>query len=86
MPAEATLVRSLLKDVALEGALVIEKRKLLWLLGWGQDRGGAWEELLTYWREIGQDKDALHGFEAHGKIVLTLKAPKAVLEPVANWV
>ena len=86
MPAEASLVRSLLKDVALEGAVVVEKRKLLWMLGWGQDRSGAWDELLTHWREIGQERDTLYGYEVYGKIVLSLKAPKAALVPVTDWV
>lgn len=86
MPAEASLVRSLLKDVTLEGAVVVEKRKLLWLLGWGQDRSGAWDELLSHWLQIGQDRDTLYGCEVQGKVILSMKLAKPTFEPVSNWV
>ncbi len=85
MPAEAALLRSLLKDVTLEGIVVTEKKKLLWMLGWGQDRAGAWAELLVHWKEIGQDKDTLYGFEVHGKIVLSMHVVNVDLPLLATW-
>ena len=67
-------VRSLLKDVALEGVQLIPKRKLLWLLGWGQDREGAWEDLLRQWVNNGEERDSLMHIEVAGKIVLTVRS------------
>jgi hypothetical protein len=73
MPNDSAGVRSLLKDVTLDGAVIIDKRKLLWLLGWGQDRPGAWEELLGLWTEIGQERSTLRVAETSwGTVVLTM--------------
>ncbi len=85
MPAESALLRSLLKDVTLEGVVVIDKKKLLWMLGWGQDRSGAWVELLAHWKEIGQEKISLYGFEVYGKIVLSMSVPNVDLPLISNW-
>ncbi len=79
-------LRSLLKDVELNGVVVIAKKKLLWLLGWGQDREGAWKDLLSQWVEINPDRGALHGIEMWDKIVLTMPpASKVKWEPVEVW-
>jgi hypothetical protein len=79
-------LRSLLKDVEVNGVVVIAKKKLLWLLGWGQDREGAWKDLLNQWVEINPDRDALHGIEMWDKIVLTMRpASKMKWEPVEVW-
>lgn len=85
MPNDSAAVRSLLKDVTLEGVAMIDKKKLLWLLGWGQDRPGAWEELLGLWTEIGQDRSTLRGCEIWGKIILTMEK-KATLSAVTDWI
>lgn len=77
-------VRSLLKDVALNGVEVVPKRKLLWLLGWGQDRPGAWGALLDEWVEIGEKRAALQGVEVWGNIILTAAGTHKI-EPVENW-
>jgi hypothetical protein len=84
MPNDSAAVRSLLKDVTLEGIVVIDKKKLLWLLGWGQDRPGVWAELLGLWTEIHQDRATLRGCEIWGKIVLTMEE-KASFSPVTEW-
>lgn len=73
--AHADELKSILKDVALEGAVVINKRKLLWLLGWGQDRPGAWSGLLDLWEAINEDRGKLMGLEVGDKIVLTMPVP-----------
>jgi hypothetical protein len=77
-------VRSLLKDVSLMGAVVVPKRKLLWMLGWGQDRPGAWTVLLDHWVELGEQRNSLRGLEVYDKIVLTIESP-STLVPVTDW-
>jgi hypothetical protein len=84
MPNDSAAVRSLLKDVTFDGVIIVEKKKLLWLLGWSQDRAGAWAELLTLWKEIGQDPASLRGCEIWGKIVLTMEK-KAEYSAVPDW-
>ena len=64
-------LRTVLLDVALEGAAIISKPKLVWYLGRGQDRPSAWAELLDEWVNLGQARDDLHGLEVFDKIVLT---------------
>ena len=66
------------------GAVVIDKRLVLFWLGWGQERAGAWEELFSHWQELGFDRSALRGFQAWGAMVLT-NDPKANLDTVENW-
>ena len=77
-------VRSILKDVVLSGVAIVPKRKLLWLLGWAQDRPGAWATLLDHWEEIGEERLSLCGQEVSDKIVLTIttSGPKT---KVAEW-
>ena len=77
-------VKSLLKDVALNGVVVVSKRKLLWLLGWGQDREGAWRDLLIHWKAIGEAEEKLHGIEVYDKIILSMPSG-GKFEPVSNW-
>jgi len=82
MANSSTEVRSFLKDVSIFGVMVITKRKLLWMLGWGQDRPDAWGDLLSHWKEIG-DSNPLYGIEVHDKVVLMTKPLKLV--PVSSW-
>lgn len=84
MPNDPAAVRSLLKDVMLDGVVTVDKRKLLWLLGWQQDRAGAWSELLDIWVDLNQDRKTLRGCEIWGKIVLTCEE-KANINQVALW-
>lgn len=85
MAASTEILRSLLRDVALEGVAVIPKRKLLWLLGWGQDRKAAWSDLAKHWDEV-EPAEVLHLVEIADKIVLTLPpGPKNNLVPVKVW-
>ena len=66
------LMKSHLRDVALEGAVLFQKRKLLWLMGWGQDREGVWSDVLNLWEAIGESRERLMGLEVNGHIVLTV--------------
>jgi hypothetical protein len=77
-------VKSLLKDVILEGAVLVDKRKLLWLLGWGQDRTGAWDTLLGFWEAIGERRDSLMGLDVNGCILLATET-KGRFEQVTEW-
>ena len=65
-------LRSLLKDVALNGTASIPKRKLLWMLGWQQEREGAWKELLDHWEEIGEKRSTLKGTEVGAFSIIIL--------------
>ena len=69
MAGNSAETRSFLKDVFLSGVGVMDKRKLLWLLGWGQDRPGAWKELLDLWEEIGGERKALSKIDIWGQRV-----------------
>jgi hypothetical protein len=72
--ASGSEITSLLKDVTLDGAVIISKRKLLWLIGAKADWPGAWEKLLGFWAEIDQPPDTLYGIEVSDKIILSLEA------------
>ena len=77
-------VAELLMDVALSGAAVIDKRKLLWMMGKGQDRPTAWATLLDVWEEVGMKRGDLDGIEVFGNIVLT-RGPKTEIVSVKKW-
>ncbi|WP_298214927.1 hypothetical protein [Acidocella sp.] len=85
MPNDSAAVRSLLKDLTLEGVIVIDKRKLLWLLGWSQDRPGAWAEMLDLWKELGQEPQNLKGSEIYDKIVLFNSSERKTIDLVSEW-
>jgi hypothetical protein len=73
MPSSSEIT-SLLKDVTLEGAVIISKKKLLWLVGAKADWPGAWEKLLGFWAEMEQPVDTLYGIEVYDKVILSMKA------------
>jgi hypothetical protein len=83
MTNSSTEIRSFLKDLSLSGCAIIPKKKLLWMLGWGQDRPGAWKGLLDHWRELGEDPKSLHGSEAYDKVILAIN-PRA-MALVLDW-
>lgn len=72
-----------LMDVIADGAAIIDKRKLLWLMGKAQDRAAVWDELLGHWEELGMERDDLLGAEVHGKMVFLRSS--ASVEPVKKW-
>lgn len=80
--AYTEILRSLLNDVRSSGPVIVDKPKLLFLLGWGQDRGGAWTDLVSHWEAINEDPQTLFGLETWNKIVLAktsaAEAPKMV--------
>ena len=77
-------IRSILKDVTITGSIIVSKKKLLWLLGWGQDRDGAWKDLLAHWKELGESEDSLIGSEVWSNIILTMKVDGSP-EPITKW-
>jgi hypothetical protein len=85
MPNDSAAVRSLLKDVTLERVVVIDRSKLLWLLGWGQARAGAWEDLLQLWEEIGQDRSKLRGGQFGANKIILTDDPTAYINDVKEW-
>jgi hypothetical protein len=81
----SSAVRPLLKDVEIQGAVVVPKKKLLWLLGWGQDRSGAWKDLLAQWEELGQKKDLLYGLEVGEQIILICNQDGNTCDRISEW-
>ena len=64
------VLNALFLDVHCQGAVTIDKRKLLGLMGKGQDRPSAWEYLLDLWEEAGFDRACLKGAEFERNIIL----------------
>lgn len=79
------LLKSFLKDIELEGIAVIPKRKLLWLLGWGQDREDTWKDLLDYWNEVASKPVDLYFLEIDDKVALFTK-PRAEIVTIQSKV
>ena len=78
--------RSILKTVELEGVAVIQQKRLLWAIGWSQDRPGAWKELLDLWEEMGHERDTLIGVASMDKLVFFPRGNlHTQLDPVAKW-
>jgi hypothetical protein len=67
------------------GLAVVDKRKLLWLLGWAQDRRGVWQDLLRLWIEIGQDRNRLRGCEIAGSRIVLTSDSEAHIVPITEW-
>jgi len=86
MASGSNEVRSLLKSVELDGAVIIQKKKLLWLLGWSNDKPGAWKELLDHWAENDNKRETLQGLEAGQYLVLTTGVEaECTHRPVVDW-
>ena len=79
------LVADILLRVMEENVVALPKRGLIWRLGWGQDKPGAWTDLLKVWEECGGQRDALHGIEYGGKLVLFYGKPPDKIESVTDW-
>lgn len=89
MLASPAFVHDTLTDVMTKGAVVVDKRKLLYALGAKQDRQSAWKRLLDAWEELDMARTALRGMDVWGAtIVLTTNDdPKAtpVFDAVTAW-
>ena len=81
------LVEALLMDAFLDGVTVISKKKLLWMLGWTNDKPKAWSGLLAHWERMGHEPGDLQGMEVGNRIVLFFadKASLPDIESVSNW-
>ena len=53
MAKNLNALRTVLMDVIAEGAVVINRKKLLLYIGRSQERPSVWSELLDEWVEIG---------------------------------
>lgn len=74
MASTSPEARSLLKTVELDGVAVVQSRRILWALGWSQDRQGAWKDLLDLWCEMGQPPETLYAIAVSDKLVFLKKA------------
>ena len=84
MASETSNLKALFLDVFYEGAVVIDKRKLLALMDKAHDRPTAWERLLALWEDYGYDRNELVGACYDRNIVLAY-GKKQAFEPVAKW-
>lgn len=78
-------IADLLFRVMEENVVVVPKRGVIWRLGWGQAKAGAWSDLLKIWEDCGGERGALHGVEHGGKVVLFYGKPNKKIVPVADW-
>ena len=86
MAKNLNALRTVLMDVLAEGAVVINRKKLLLYFGRSQERPSVWSELLDEWVEIGQARDSLNGLVVADKIVLTLSVEKQGAHTnIENW-
>lgn len=78
--------RSILKTVELDGAAVVQQKRILWAIGWAQNRPGAWKDLLDLWVEMGNERDSLNAVAVADKIVLIAKWGRDTkLYAVTTW-
>lgn len=82
MPMTETL-QNLFHEVMIKGSVTLHKKRLLWMLGWGQDRPGAWKDLLAHWERAGTGHE-LSAAVIWDRVILTMvREPK--FEKVAAW-
>ena len=82
MAKSSDVLSALFLDIYCQGAIIIDKRKLLGLMGKGQDRPSAWEHLLDLWEEAGYDRSTLSGAEYDKNVILCWEN---TFEKVTNW-
>lgn len=80
---QRVLLMDVLTKVAYELAVVIDEKRLLWMLGYKYSKPSAWADLLELWVELGFSESALLMTEERGRIVLVSDA--AGLAPVKEW-
>ncbi len=80
---QRVLLLDLLMRVAHELAVVIDEKRLLWMLGYKYNKPSAWRELFELWTELGFSETALQMTEERGKCVL-ISVTSAIL-PMKAW-
>ncbi len=84
MSAEKSELRSILMDVRYEGAAVINKKKLLHLVGAKYDKPWVWQTIVAEWKALGFPKADLQGVEVHDNICL-LAPTGCSVEKLTKW-
>jgi hypothetical protein len=77
------LLLDLLMRVAHELVVVIDEKRLLWMLGYKYNKPSAWRELLELWCELGFSESALQMTDERGKCVLV--SVTSVILPMKEW-
>jgi len=80
---QRVLLLDLLTRVAHELAVVIDEKRLLWMLGYKYNKPSAWQELLDLWCELGFSESALQMTEERGKCVLV--SVTSAMSPLREW-
>ena len=70
MKMQRVLLMDLLTKVAHELAVVIDEKRLLWMLGYKYSKPSAWADLLELWVELGFQEDTLFLIEERGRCAL----------------
>jgi hypothetical protein len=77
-------LRALFLDVYYDGAVVIDKRKLLGLMGKSHDRPGAWDRLLAEWEDLGYNRNELVAAIYDRNVILAYGRGWS-FEPMDKW-
>jgi hypothetical protein len=77
-------LRNIFFDILIDGAVMLEKRRLIWVLGWGQDRPGAWRDLLDRWNQFAAGQK-LSVAAVADKVILTTADPAPAFVPLTKW-
>jgi hypothetical protein len=81
------LVEATLFEAILEGVAVVSKKKLLWMLGWTNDKPKAWSDLRQHWERMGRNPKELHCTEIRDKVLIisVAQADKPEVLNIAEW-
>ena len=80
---QRVLLMDLLMRVAHELAVIIDEKRLLWMLGYKYNKPSAWRELLDLWCELGFSEGSLHMTEERGKCILV--SVTSAISPMKEW-
>jgi hypothetical protein len=80
---QRVLLMDLLTKVAYELAVVIDEKRLLWMLGYKYNKPSAWADLLELWVELGFSENALQMTNERDKCVLV--SVTSAICPMKEW-
>lgn len=80
---QRVLLMDLLTKVAYELAVVIDEKRLLWMLGYKYNKPSAWADLLELWVELGFQEGTLYMTDEREKCVLV--SVTSAICPMKEW-
>jgi len=89
MMANPGMISELLTDVITRGAVVAEKRRVIWALGFKYDKPSVWARLLDAWEELDEERGSLRGLELWATTLVLVKEGDPNKQPaicnVVDW-